>query len=230
MLLARLSDDLVRTHLQPHLAPRHVALVMQACSRMLALMDKNHTYWARVAAHLVWRDAEFAFPPHLYELMYGSYNREMSRFVDAVHAEVRARGGAQTTAAVAERWGPHIDASLGLKTRLQLLRDEDGIRHPAFSVVDILTMPMKHIARACILHGDAEARARPVARGLREWVRGFAQAPGMRDVEKARFVHALLSFFGSRFDDLFYADINFDDVFSALSMLAHFEPDNGRET
>ena len=227
-MLQHLSDDLVRTHLQPHLAPRHVAVVMQSCARMLALMDTNHTYWARVAGHLVWRDAEFAFTPHLYALLYGAYNREMSRFIDAVHAEVRARC-VHTTPAVAARWAPHAEASLGLKTRLQLLRDEDGLRHPAFSVVDILTMPMKGIARTCILH-DAGIRADPVARGLRDWVRGFAQAPGMRDVDKACFVRELLSFFGSRFDDLFYADVNFGDVFAALSTLVHFEPERRRAT
>jgi hypothetical protein len=53
--LHKLGPDIIR-NLQLHLKPRHVLKLMLRCKNMFQILDSNDQYWARVAAHAVWRD------------------------------------------------------------------------------------------------------------------------------------------------------------------------------
>jgi hypothetical protein len=53
--LHKLGPDIIR-NLQLHLKPRHVLKLMLTCKNMFQILDSNDQYWARVAAHAVWRD------------------------------------------------------------------------------------------------------------------------------------------------------------------------------
>ena len=53
--LHKLGPDII-SNLQLHLKPRHVLKLMLRCKNMFQILDSNDQYWARVAAHAVWRD------------------------------------------------------------------------------------------------------------------------------------------------------------------------------